>query len=458
MNRLVLIRTVRAAVLLAALAPGAAIGVVGTAAAQDARTPLFYQDPDGKPDYSPAPKKTADGRDYVAVFDDNSAPPVTPSPKPAGRGRILYYRNPMGLADTSKGPKKDSMGMDYIPVYESETEAGVVTVAPGRLQLLGVRTAPVEQRAALTRTVRATGTLVFDERRLVVVTTRVEGWIEKLDVAATGDAVKKGQVLAWLYSPLLVTAEEEYRIAAGLPMSHGGGSLGAAALTRLRALDVPEDEIARLRRTGQPARRIAIRAPADGVVTDKTVIEGMRVMPGEPLYKLADLSAMWLIAEVPESDLGLIRPGETARASLVAFPGRNFAGTVDFIYPTLSHETRTARVRIVMPNPDLALRAAMYASVEIAVPGGGGLVLAMPDSAVIDSGSRQVVLIERGEGRFAPRAVKVGARGGGFTEILDGVSAGERVVTGANFLIDAESNLKAALQGFSAGAPGQGAQ
>jgi membrane fusion protein, copper/silver efflux system len=455
MSRLLLARMAIAALLATVVL--ASPGLIAPAAAQE-KTPLYYQDPDGKPDYSPVPKKTADGRDYVAVYEDQGAPPAAASSpsKPAGQGRILYYRNPMGLPDTSPVPKKDSMGMDYIPVYEGEAEQGVVTVAPGRLQLLGVRTAPVEKRAAVARTVRATGTLAFDERRLAVVTTKVEGWIEQLDVAATGEAVKRGQVLAWFYSPLLVSAEEEYLLAASMPASHGGGSLAAAALQRLRALDVPEEEIARLRRTGKATRRIAIRAPTDGVVTDKPVVAGTRVMPGEALYKLADLTRIWLLADVQESDLGLIRPGQTARASMVAFPGRSFDGKVDFIYPTLSSDTRTAKVRIVMPNPDLALRAAMYASVEIEVPASSATVLAVPDSAVIDSGSRQVVLVEKGEGRFAPRAVKLGARGGGFVEVLDGVSEGERVVTGANFLIDAESNLKAALQGFTAGAPGAG--
>ena len=448
------------------IALGLALGVAWPAlapamAAEETKPPLYYQDPDGKPDYSPVPKKTVDGRDFVAVFEDQpaAAPATAAVPaKPPGKGRIVYYRNPMGLPDTSPVPKKDSMGMDYIPVYESEAEAGIVTVAPGRLQLLGVRTAPVERRPALSRAIRATGTLGFDERRLAVVTTKVEGWIEQLDVAAAGEAVKKGQVLAWLYSPLLVSAEDEYLLAAHIPASHGGGSVGGAALERLRALDVPEDEIARLRRSGKAARRIAIRAPADGVVTDKPVVAGMRIMPGEPLYKLADLSNMWLIAEVQEGDLGFIRPGAKARASMVAFPGRSFEGTVDFIYPMLTTDTRTAKVRIILPNRDLALRAAMYASVEIAAPAGAASsdVLAVPDSAVIDSGARQVVLIEKGEGRFAPRAVKVGARGGGFAEILEGVSEGERVVVGANFLIDAESNLKAALGGFTAGAPAAG--
>jgi Cu(I)/Ag(I) efflux system membrane fusion protein len=285
-----------AALTLAAITSPNGLGLGAPAPAQEIKAPLYYQDPDGKPDYSPVPKKTPDGRDYIAVFEDTPAPGAAPSPaavaKESNKGRVLYYRNPMGLPDTSPVPKKDSMGMDYIPVYENEAEAGVVKVAPGRLQLLGVRTAPVEQRPAVTRTIRAAGTLTFDERRLAVVTTKVEGWIEQLDVAVTGEAVKKGQALAWFYSPLLVSAEEEFLLASRMPESHGGGSVGTAALQRLRALDVPEDEIARLRRSEKASRRIAIRAPADGIVTDKPVVAGMRVMPGETLYKLADLSTL----------------------------------------------------------------------------------------------------------------------------------------------------------------------
>jgi Cu(I)/Ag(I) efflux system membrane fusion protein len=425
-------------------------------------TPLYYQDPDGKPAYSPIPKKTEDGRNYIPVYEEAGAPAAASPTKPAagspGKGRILYYRNPMGLPDTSPVPKKDSMGMDYIPVYESGAEPGVITVAPGRLQLLGVRIAPVERRPALTHTARATATVAFDERRFAVVTTKVAGWVEKLDVSATGDPVRQGQALAWIYSPELVAAEEEYLLVAHIPHSGGGHgdltSLGIAALRRLRALDIPEEEIARLRRSGTVSRRIAVLAPTDGVVIEKPVVAGMRIAAGEPLYKIADLSTVWLIAEVQESDIGFVRSGEKSRASAVAFPGRTFDGVVDFVYPTLSRDTRTARVRIVVPNQDLALRGDMYASVEIDAPTGREAVLAVPESAVIDSGACQVVLVERGEGRFAPRAVKVGTRGEGYVQILEGVQEGERVVVGANFLIDAESNLRAALEGFAAGSQG----
>ena len=441
------------------------------------RPPLYYQDPDGKPFYAAGPRKTAEGRDYVPVRED-PAPTGTaaqPSPsegkpaaqqarapfspgQPGDHGRVLYYRNPMGLADTSAVPKKDSMGMDYIPVFENEAaeaNAGVVTVAPGRLQVLGVRTAPVESRpSALTRTIRATGTVQFDERRMAVVTTRAAGWVEHLDVAATGDPVRRGQALAEIYAPDLVASEEEYLVAS--PM---GGALAAAAVQRLRALGVPEGEIARLRRTGRAAQRVPVLAAADGVVTEKMVVEGTRVGPDQPLYRTASLSPMWLIAEVQEQDLGAVRPGEHAQASLVAFPGRSFAGTVDFIYPSLSAETRTGRVRIVMPNADGSLRAGMYAEVGIEAPAGAsGPALAVPSSAVLDSGTRQMVLVERGEGRFEPRQVRVGAQGDGETQVLDGLRPGERVVVGANFLIDSESNLRAALQAFTASKEGSPAQ
>jgi membrane fusion protein, copper/silver efflux system len=225
-----------------------------------------------------------------------------------------------------------------------------------------------------------------------------------------------------------------------------------ASARRLRALDVPEDEIARLRRTGQAARRIPLRASADGIVTEKPAIVGMRVAPGEPLYRTADLSTVWLIADVQESDLGTIKPGQRATASFVAFPGRSFEGTVDFIYPVLNRDTRTARVRVIVPNRDLTLRGEMYASVQIeaASVSDGAPVVMVPDSAVIDSGAKQVVLVERGEGRFEPRPVHLGMRGEGYAQVIDGVEPGERVVVGANFLIDAESNLRAALQAFAA--------
>lgn len=419
------------------------------------RRPLFYQDPDGKPFYASGPRKTADGRDYQPVFED-AAPPspmpvrVTPAApaKPPGGHRILYYRNPMGLPDTSPKPKTDSMGMAYIPVYADEGSQddppGTVRITPGRLQTLGVRTEVAAMRPAAARAVRATGTLQFDERRLATVTTRVPGWVEHLAVAANGDPVKRGQVLAEIYAPDMVASEEEYLIAARM-----GGPIGSASLQRLRALNIPDAEITRLRRSGRSVRRIPVVAREAGVVIDKPVQEGMRVEAGEALYRTADLSSMWLIAQVQEQDLGAIVPGQTARATFVAFPGRSFEGRVEFVYPSLSADTRTARVRIVLPNPGGALRAAMFANVQIEAAPAGAAALTVPDSAVLDSGTRQVVLVAAGEGRFQPRTVTLGMRGDGWVQVTDGIKPGDRVVVGANFLIDAESNLRAALQGFA---------
>ena len=415
--------------------------------AEESAPPLFYQDPDGKPFYAAAPKQTGDGKDYRAVFKDGPATATTSLP---ADHRVLYYRNPMGLPDTSPTQKKDSMGMDYLPVFSDEgtkgDPPGTVRITPGRLQTLGVRTEAAEMRVLAGRAIHMTGIVQFDERRLATVTTKVSGWIEHLAVAATGDPVRRGQVLAEIYSPDLVASEEEYLVAARM-----GGAMGSASLQRLRSLDIPEGEISRLRKTGQSSRRVAIIALTDGVVIDKPVQQGMRINAGDALYRTADLSSVWLIAQVQEQDIGLVVPGQTAMATFVAFPGRIFEGKVGFIYPSLSADTRTVPVRIVVQNTDGALRAAMFANVTLDPTGDRKQVLSVPNSAVLDSGSRQVVLVDRGEGRFEPREVHLGTRGDDWVQVTDGIAPGDRVVIGANFLIDAESNLRAALQGFTQG-------
>ena len=292
--------------------------------------PLYFQDPSGAPFYAAGPKKTPDGRDYVPVFEDPPAAMPRQS-RHAPAHRILYYRNPMGLPDTSPVPKKDAMGMDYIPVYADEAgdARGIVRISPARMQMLGVRTEEVAMRPALTRTIRATGALQFNERRLATVTTKAAGWIERLTVAATGDPVRAGR------SARRDLCARSRRRRAGISCggAHGGpamagmahgdpGALTAASLQRLRALDVPEDEIARLRKTGKVSRRIAVEAPADGVVIEKLVQEGMRIEPGQALYKTADLRDVWLIADVQEQDLGLIRAGQKARGAVHRLSGQ----------------------------------------------------------------------------------------------------------------------------------------
>jgi RND family efflux transporter, MFP subunit len=444
------------------------------APAQRERKILYYKDPMGKPDFSATPKKDDMGMDYLPVYEDEEAslaPPTSATAAPpqhdhgsaaAGADRkVLYYRNPMGLPDTSQVPKKDSMGMDYIPVYADEAgdDGSIVKVSPTRVQMLGVRTELADYRT-LIRPVRAVGTVQFSERQQTVVSIRFEGWIEDLFVDATGEPVRRGEPLMRVYSPLLVQTQQEYVDAAAMAASLAGtdaesekaaARLVEGALQRLRSLDVPEAELRRLERDRQASRTITWPAPFSGVVLEKMAFEGMRFMPGEPLYKIAGVSPIWVIAEVFEQDLAQVAVGQSATITVKAYPGRSFRGRVAFIYPTVGAETRTGKVRIEIANPGGELKADMYASVELDTRAVAAKVLAVPDSAVIDNGVRQVVLIERGEGRFEPRPVRIGARAEGYTEIRDGMKAGETVVVSANFLIDAESNLKAALGAFTAG-------
>ena len=396
-----------------------------------------------------------------AQHTDHPAPPAPPAAAPsataapapaapAGQRKILFYRNPMGLPDTSPVPKKDSMGMDYIPVYEDEVAAGTtVTISADKVQKLGVRTEPVQRRAVV-RPIRAVGSIQVDERSLYVVAPKFEAWIEKLYVDTTGASVKQGEPLMEVYSPELYLAQQEYLVA----RKSGGGAiaqqLADGALQRLRNLDVPDEEIERLKKTGKANRTLTYRAAASGVVLEKTAQRGMRFMPGEALYRIADLSRVWLIADVFEQDMGLVRVGQDTEVVVNSLPGRSFPGKVDFIYPTLVAESRTGRVRILLDNAEGMLRPNLYATVQFKAQAGDPR-LAVPESALLDTGSRQVVLVEVEQGRFQPRQIKAGARGEGFVEVLDGLADGERVVVRANFLIDSESNLRAALGAFSSG-------
>jgi RND family efflux transporter MFP subunit len=376
--------------------------------------------------------------------------------------KILYYRNPMGLADTSPVPKKDPMGMDYLPVYaDDEQEAqmpGDVRIGPEKIQKIGVLTEAVEKRV-LERRVRAAGRVEADERRLHDVAPRFEGYIERLHVAITGQAVEKGQTLFEVFSPELVSAQREYAIALrnaralddagedGGAARSGARLLADAALERLKNWGISAKEIRNLAQSGAARRTLKYDSPASGVVIEKKALPGMRFLPGETLYRIADLSRVWVIADIAEQDLGWIGVGGAATLRADAYPDRLFEGKVAYIYPMLDAATRTARARIELDNPDLLLKPAMFAQVELfGAPEEKTLML--PVSALIDSGTRQIVFVERGEGRFSPREIRAGRRNADFIEVLDGIAEGERVVVAANFLIDAESNLGAAIAGL----------
>lgn len=407
---------------------------------------IYYRDPDGRPSYSAQPRKTPDGRDFLAVhasedisFDDK-AEVIAEAARPASGGpkKILYYRNPMGLPDTSPVPKKDSMGMDYIPVYAGDDEDGsIVKIAPGKLQRTGVRSAIVADRI-IVQVVRVPGTVQPDERNVSVVTVPADSYVGKVENVTTGDRVRKGQPLLQLRSPEIAAAAVQVQINPGSNI----------ARRRLENLAVPKEVIDEIDRTHQVPPAFTWYAPRDGVVLIRNATEGMKMSAGEILFRIADLSTVWVLADVPEYALASVEPGQPVRIRVRSLPDRTFEGHVTLIYPQVNQVTRTTKVRIALPNPDGLFRHDMYADIEIAT-GGGSPVMAIPDNAVIDTGTRQVVILDKGEGRFEPREVKIGVRGGGYTEIRNGIASGDRVVVAANFLIDAESNLKAALSGMT---------
>ena len=465
MNRAILACVAAAAVI--AAAGGGFIGVRGhlastgastvalfsPASAQTAAEPIYYQDPDGRLLYSLTPKKTPDGRDYRAVpasadlsFEDE--PAAAPTTVVAADRKIKFYRNPMGLADTSPTPKKDSMGMDYIPVYEGEdTDDGSVRLSPGKIQRSGVRSEPAASRVIRTA-IRAPGTIQLDERRISVISMRSESWVQKVENVTTGNRVTKGQPLMEIYSPSISSAAAEYIATINSRTTAGSVAYGRGSRQRLVNLDVPEPVIAAMEKSGNVPLGIEWSAPRDGVVLERTAIEGMRAQPGDVLFRVADTSVVWAVIDVAERDLGAVALGQPVTVRARSYPGREFRGQVAVIYPQLNKEIRTARIRIELQNPDLALLPDMYVDAEIDT-GSPQAVLAVPESAVLDTGSRQAVFVEKGEGHFEPRDVKLGHRGGGYVEVRQGVVEGEPVVVSANFLIDAESNLKAALKSFS---------
>ncbi|GHU27191.1 hypothetical protein AGMMS50256_06480 [Betaproteobacteria bacterium] len=404
----------------------------------------------------------------ISGIAPSHAPAATASAAPAEKAvkkerKLLYYRNPMGLPDTSPTPKKDPMGMDYIAVFEGEDEddsgepatSNQVRISTEKVQKLGVRTEAAQMRS-LDRLVRAAGRVEPDERRIFAISPKFEGYVEKLHVNVTGQPVAKGQALFEVYSPELVSAQREYAIAAqgvdSLKDAEGNVQAGMkqladSSLLRLKNWDIPESQIKALAKSGKTKRTLTFLSPVSGVVTEKKALQGMRFMPGEELYQVSDLSSVWVVADVFEQDIGLIQSGATATVRINAYPDKSFAGKVSYVYPTLNADTRTVPVRVELANPELLLKPAMFAQVELSVSARGSVVT-VPVSAVIDSGTRQIALVQKGEGRFEPREVRLGARSDAYIEIVDGVKDGEQVVVAANFLIDAESNLKAAMSGF----------
>ncbi|MFH1277129.1 MAG: efflux RND transporter periplasmic adaptor subunit [Candidatus Eisenbacteria bacterium] len=369
--------------------------------------------------------------------------------------KIKYWVAPMDPSFISDKPGKSPMGMDLVPVYEEGAESDrAVVIDPAVVQNIGVRTGEVT-RGSLAKTIRATGEIVEDETRVGIVNLKIAGWIENVFVDETGQAVRKGDPLLEIYSPQLVTTQEEYLIALEnlRRVEDAPGEVVAAARrtlesTRRRLLywDVTEGQIADLERAGEVRKTLAIRSPFTGVVTMKSALPGQKVAPGTDLYHVADLSGIWVKASVFDSDLPYVRLHQEAAMTLSFLPGKTFTGTVTFISPVLNPKTRDLSIRLEFPNDGGLLKPGMYADVAIRSVLDESAVL-IPEEAVIRSGKRNVVFIARGEGRFVPTEVKLGPRGEENTiQVIAGVLPGERVVTSAQFLLDSESSFQEALR------------
>lgn len=415
---------------------------------------LYYRHPDGRAEYSARPKSTEDGRPFLAVhqseevsFDPQKPVVKAASPEQAVKDRkVLYYRNPMGLPDTSKMPKKDSMGMDYLPVYEGdESDGSTVKVSPGKLQRTGVKTA-IAAEGKVSRKLTVPGTIVLDERLVSVVSMRTDAFIESVSDVTTGSRIKKGDVLFRYYSKEIAAAGAQYLAELKVPAAK---SLDTGAALRLKNLGVQSAAIIQMATDKKVPQSLAYTALSDGVVLNRMAVNGMMAEPGATLFKIADTSRVWVLADVPETELGGVVGGQRVTALFDQKPGMSIEGILKAIYPEVEMGTRTVKVRVELANTDGFLLPNMYARIQIEV-GGSSSAVTVPNSAIIDTGDRQIVFLDKGRGRFEPTSVTLGMRGEEVTEIRSGVAAGDRVVVSANFLLDAESNLNAALGAMTA--------
>ncbi|HEX9882853.1 MAG TPA: efflux RND transporter periplasmic adaptor subunit, partial [Desulfobaccales bacterium] len=404
------------------------------------------------------PGKDPMGMDLVPVYGEMGQP-AKPAATAKRERKIKYWVSPMDPGYVRDKPGKAPCGMDMVPVYEDVEGAavapGVIAVSPTTVQSMGVRTAKVEVKP-LSRITTAVGLVTYNERNLAVINTKVNGWVEKLYVNATGDPVRRGQTLLTIYSPELVSAQEEYLLALKnlktlekspiKEMAEGAQRLAQATRRRLEYFDITLSQIEALKNTGRVKKNLVLMSPANGIVTKRMVTQGMYVQAGTPLLEVADLTTVWVDADIYQYELPWIKVGQPVFMTLQYLPGETFPGTIDYLYPYLKGETRTAKVRLRFPNPKLKLKPEMFAQVKIESPVTKEAVV-VPTEAVLDTGLKQHVFIALGGGRFEPREVKLGVEGNdGLREVLSGLQGGEEVVTSAQFLLDSESRFREAVQ------------
>ena len=363
--------------------------------------------------------------------------------------KIAYWRSPMNPTEIYDNPGKSAMGMDLVPVYEDALVGGVeVVVDPVTQQNMGLRKAIVEKKP-LTHTIRTYGHITSDETRTAQISSKVGGWIEKLHVDFTGMFVEKGQPLFEIFSPELLAAQEEFLTTIrSLKHRSSGGSkdLLASSRRRLQYFDISESEIQIIEKTGEVKKTLMIRSPISGHVIERKIEEGTFVKPGTMIYRISDLSRVWVEAHIYEYELPWVTQGQEAEMILPYQPGKMYSGTVSYVYPYLQPKTRDVVIRLEFDNPDLSLKPDMYANVRInTATGKEGLVI--PSEAVIRSGERNVVFVTRDENKFLPRNVTLGlSLDNGMVQVLEGLAPGETIVTSGQFLIDSESKLKEAVQ------------
>jgi len=390
---------------------------------------------------------------------------------PAQQRRILYWVDPMHPAYKSGKPgTAPDCGMDLVPVYADETPEetslppGTVQITAQKLQRIGVTFGEVTSQP-LSKTIRTVGRMAYDETKLVRIHAKIEGWVEQVFVDFTGKLVEKNQPLLSIYSPELVSTQQELLIAkkakdylASSPVpevSSGSRSLYESARDRLRLWDISDEQIRELEERGQPTKTLTLYSPLSGFVVTRNAFPKQRVTPETELYTIADLSTVWVLADVYEYEVPMIQLGQAATMTLSYFPGRKFAGRVTYIYPQLDNMTRTLKVRLEFPNPAFELKPDMYADVELRID--YGTQVSVPEEAVLDSGSEQIVFVAHEGGYFEPRKIQLGARVDGRQIVLSGLKPGERIVTSGNFLIDSESRLKSAAAAMAgAGHAGHG--
>lgn len=387
----------------------------------------------------------------IYTFQKGSAPaqqltkPATAVASPPSSGPPAHQGN------GGESPQPQAK-VESAPEATSE-EPPTVEISPDKQQLIGVKIAVVAVRT-LQKVIRTVGRIEYDERRIATANTKIEGWIEHLHVDYTGRYVNKGEPLAEIYSPDLYATQQEYLHLLqwekqNAERSNGGGSnllsrdsraLVDAARQRLKLWDISDAQIKKIEQSGKPVRTLTLYSPVSGYVVQKPVLKGMRVMPGDKLFDVADLSSVWIVSDTYEYEMSFVKVGQIAAISLSAFPGQEFAAKVDFVYPSLSAETRTSKIRFTMTNPNRQLKPQMFTNVQIKIPLGNKL--AIPQDAVIDTGMRKIVYVDKGEGFFEPREIQTGIRAEGFIEVINGLKSGEKVASSANFLIDSEAKLK----------------